>query len=276
MQDDIGSVSGAFRPQAFGAAAALLLTVLPVFSATTPLWADEATGASFFDDFDSFNARLWGVSHGWSNGDWQNCTWDRSAVRVESGRLSLLFMPEPKGQRAFACGEIQSRARYGHGTYEARLRTPAGSGLNAAFFTYIGPYHGSPHDEIDVETLTRETGRVSLNTYVDGVPVNGATVDLGAPSDSDFVHYAFQWGADGVRWFVDGAEVHRTAAGTPVPEATQKVYASLWGSDTLTDWMGRFVAPTAPVAMEIDWIAFTAEGEACQFPASVLCREELR
>jgi endo-1,3-1,4-beta-glycanase ExoK len=37
--------------------------------------------------------------------------------------------------------------------------------------------------------------------------------------------------------------------------------------------MGPFAAPEAPVVMEVDWIAFTAEGEGCRFPASVLCRE---
>jgi endo-1,3-1,4-beta-glycanase ExoK len=269
MQDDIGSASKGFLPRGFCAAALVVLCAL--FAA--PARADEAAGTSFLEDFDGFNPRLWGVSHGWSNGDWQNCTWDRGAVRVDGGTLRLLFAPGAGGPRAFTCGEIQSRARYGHGTYEARVRTPAGSGLNAAFFTYIGPTHGSPHDEIDVEVLTRDTGAVSFNTYVDAVPANGATVALDPPSDSRFVHYAFAWGDGGVRWFVDGVEVHRTAAGTPLPEAAQKIYASLWGSDTLTDWMGPFVAPAAPVAMDIDWIAFTAEGEGCRFPASVLCRE---
>ena len=181
----------------------------PVRRFAAPARADEAEGASFFDDFDGFNPRLWGVSHGWSNGDWQNCTWDRSAVRVEGGILSLLFAPGAAGTRAFTCGEIQSRARYGHGTYEARLRTPAGSGLNAAFFTYIGPSHDSPHDEIDVEILTRDTGAVSFNTYVDAVPANGATVALDPPSDSRFVHYAFAWTETGA------ALVRRRGRGAP-------------------------------------------------------------
>ena len=272
MRDHERSASEAVLPRGFCAAALAVLCAC----AAAPADADDAPGTSFFDDFDGFDRRLWGVSHGWSNGDWQNCTWDRGAVRVGDGMLRLLFLPGATGPRGFACGEIQSRARYGRGTYEAQMRTPAGSGLNAAFFTYIGPYHGSRHDEIDVEVLTRDTGAVSFNTYVDAVPANGATVPLDPPSDGRFVHFAFEWDDDGVRWFVDGVEVHRTADGSPVPEAAQKIYASLWGSDTLTDWMGPFVAPDAPLVLEIDWIAFTAEGEGCRFPASVLCGEAAR
>jgi endo-1,3-1,4-beta-glycanase ExoK len=56
-----------------------------------------------------------------------------------------------------------------------------------------------------------------------------------------------------------------------IPTNPQRVFFSLWGSDTLTDWMGPFVAPAGPIAMEVDWVAFTAQGEACAFPESVLC-----
>jgi len=58
---------------------------------------------------------------------------------------------------------------------------------------------------------------------------------------------------------------------TALPERPQKIYFSLWGSDTLTDWMGPFVEPDQPKRMDIDWIAFTALGDPCQFPDSVLC-----
>jgi hypothetical protein len=45
-----------------------------------------------------------------------------------------------------------------------------GSGLNAAFFTYIGPVHDRAHHEIDIEILLRDTSAVTFNTFVDGAP----------------------------------------------------------------------------------------------------------
>ena len=48
--------------------------------------------------------------------------------------------------------------------------------------------------------------------------------------------------------------------------------AGAWGSDTLSGWMGAFADPGAAVAAEIDRVAFTALGEACQFPESIACK----
>ena len=251
--------------QLTGAASVLLL-----LSASLPA-AELPRGATFFDDLDHFNRGLWGVSDGWVNGDWQNCEWARDAVAFNDGVLSLTFAAADAESRDYTCGELQSRHTYGHGTYEARIKTPEGSGLNAAFFTYIGPHHGKPHDEIDFEVLTRDTSRVSLNTYVSGKPVNGSSVALPAPSDDGFQTYSFIWAEDGIKWYVDGVLVHETAPGTPLPTNPQKIYASFWGSETYDDWMGPFADPGQPIAMEVDWIAFTKQGDGCQFPGSVLC-----
>ncbi|WP_240804523.1 family 16 glycosylhydrolase [Qingshengfaniella alkalisoli] len=233
--------------------------------------AELPRGESFVDDFDSFDSSIWGVSDGWVNGDWQNCQWSRDAMNVQNGMLHLQFAAQATDNRDYVCGEIQSRKVYGYGTYEARYRTAKGSGLNAAFFTYIGPHHGQPHDEIDFEVLTRDTSMVSLNTYVSSEPNNGKRVRLPQDSDMSFITYSFVWSEEGITWYVDGEKVHETAAGTPLPTHEQKIYASFWGSDSFPNWMGPFDPPAKALTMEVDWIAFTAEGEDCQFPESVVC-----
>jgi endo-1,3-1,4-beta-glycanase ExoK len=246
---------------------------LAILSTAGMLRAEEAAapGHAFRDDFDTLDPALWFISDGWTNGPHQNCDWSESAVDLAEGHLTLSFLPAgdggPSGQ---LCGEIQSKAVYHYGTYEARIRTGTGSGLNAAFFTYIGPVHKAPHDEIDFEVLTRDTGRVSLNTFVDGAQQNGTTVPVDPPADQAFHVFSFTWGPDSIRWFVDGKEVHR--ADTNLPVTPQKIYFSLWGSDTLTDWMGPFTAPDGPVTMQVDWVAFTPLDATCQFPDSVLCQ----
>ncbi len=236
-----------------------------------PIVTTAQGNVSFFDDFDELNSDRWLVSDGWVNGNWQNCEWTAQALGVRDGMLGLSFLPQQTSKRDYMCGEIQSRGFYGFGTFEARMKTPVGSGMNAAFFSYTGPPHGNPHDEIDFEILTRDTTRVSLNTYVDGAPVNGKTVALPIPADSGFITYSFTWDSDGVAWFVDGVLVHKTTTGSATPITPQKIYASFWGSDTLVNWMGKFEQPTGSLVSKLDWIAFTALGEGCQFPASVLC-----
>ncbi|MCU0911625.1 MAG: family 16 glycosylhydrolase [Rhodobacteraceae bacterium] len=256
-------------------AAAQALAVALAVLAVPPAARAVTAGAAFFEPFDRLDPARWYVSDGWTNGDHQNCLWSRKAVQIADGVLTLALIPGTgDGADAAAaghlCGEVQTDRRYGHGTYEARIRTSDVSGLNAAFFTYIGPVHDKPHDEIDVEILTKAPGTVELNTFIGGKMLNGAKVPLDPAADEGFRVYAFEWSPEGIRWFVDGREVH--AAEGPLPANPMKIYLSHWSTGTLTDWMGPFAVPEGPVAMEVDWVAFTPLGADCHFPESLLCR----
>ena len=251
----------------------LKLLALATAAVAAPTVAQEA----FFDPFDTLDQSRWYVSDGWSNGAHQNCTWSTDQVTASDGTLRVGFAPEPKGERQYRCGELQTRTAYGFGTYEARLKTPAGSGLNAAFFTYIGAQQGKPHDEIDFEILTRDTGKVDTTTFVkgksgDGEVGSGQSHALPRPSDSDFITYAFTWEPDRIRFYIDGKLVRTMDDPTTIPTNDQRIFFSLWGSDTLTDWMGAFAPVSTPIAMEVDFVAFTPLGEKCAFDQSILCR----
>ncbi|MFD1157686.1 endo-1,3-1,4-beta-glycanase ExoK [Roseovarius aestuarii] len=250
--------------------AAFTAAIGAIFAHPAP--AEEVPrGETFFDGFDTLDETLWGVSDGWVNGDWQNCEWSHEALTVKGGTLTLVYSKRKTAKREYICGEIQSRHAYSYGTFEARFRTEGGSGLNAAFFTYIGNHHGKPHDEIDFEVLTRDTGKVSLNTYVSGAGTNGKPVDLPHPSDQAFITYSFIWSEAGIEWYVNGAKVHESQPGSPLPVHAQKIYASLWGSNSFPDWMGNFDPPAGDIKMTIDWIAYTKLGQGCQFKESILC-----
>ncbi len=221
----------------------------------------SAQGTTFFDGFDTLDPDRWFVSDGWRNGDHQNCEWSGDAVAMKPGQVTLAFRPTGDAAQPYICGEIQTNAAFGYGTFEARFRTDKASGINAAFFTYIGPVHDKPHDEIDFEVLTRDTSAVSLNTYVDGKPRHGMTAALPTPSDTDFHTYSFIWEPARLRWFIDGVLVHE-ATGDDLPRNPQKIYFSHWGTETLSDWMGPFSDPGRALQMEVDWVAYTAPGEA--------------
>ena len=239
-----------------------------------------AQGTAFRDTFETLDQSRWYVSDGWGNGAHQNCIWSTDQAKVVGGQLNIGFAPVPKGDRQYRCGEIQTRTAYGYGTYEARMKTPSGSGLNAAFFTYIGPQQGKPHDEIDFEVLLRNTGQVDTTTFVngksgDGTAGNGSgqSHPLPGPSNADFITYAFTWEPDKIRFYIDGALVRTMDDPKTIPTNPQRIFFSLWGSDTLTDWMGSFTPVTAPIAMAVDWVAFTPLGETCAFDESILCQD---
>ena len=236
-----------------------------------------AQGVAFHDDFDTFDQGRWYASDGWSNGAHQNCTWSADQAKASAGKLQLGFAPIRKGDRQYRCGEIQTRTAYGYGTFETRMKTPSGSGLNAAFFSYIGPQQGKPHDEIDFEVLLRDTRHVDTTTFVNGISGDGEvgagqSHALSPASDAAFVTYAFTWEPDQVRFYIDGDLVRTIHDPKMVPKNPQRIFFSLWGSDTLTDWMGVFAPVTAPKALEVDWVAFTPLGDDCAFDDSILCQ----
>jgi len=230
----------------------------------------DATGKSFVENFDSLDRSFWYVSDGWNNGKHQNCTWSKNQARVENGALRLEFTEGKTKDRDYACGEIQTKARFGYGTYEVRMKAATGSGLNSAFFTYIGPTDKKPHDEIDFEVLGKNAGEVQVNQYIGGKGGNEKLVPVAGGADQGFNDYAFIWEENRIRYFVNGKLVHEVTDKAKIPSNAQKIFLSLWGTDTLKNWMGAF-SYSQPTSMTIDRVAFTAIGEECRFPESVLC-----
>lgn len=232
---------------------------------------EGATGKSFVETFDKLDTSFWYVSDGWNNGQHQNCTWSESQVSVGDGLLKLTFDRKQAGDRDYVCGEIQTRERYGYGTYEVRMKAATGPGLNSAFFSYIGPADKKPHDEIDFEVLGKDTSKVQVNQYVSAKGGNEALVDVPGGADTGFNDYAFVWEKDRLRFFVNGEMAHEVTDPAKLPVNAQKIFMSLWGTDTLKDWMGNF-AFSGPAEVQIEHVAFTAAGDKCQFEGSLVCK----
>lgn len=246
-----------------------VVALIPIFGYHQKAQADG--GASFLDDFDQLSAERWYISDGWTNGAHQNCYWTKSNTRIRSGTLQLHFN---EGSGRFQCAEMQSHQLYSYGTFEVRMRAPSpSSGFNAAFFTYTGPHLGTRHDEIDVELLMRQPSSAWLNVHVNGDGANGVNLkDL--PLSAQFNDFAFVWKPDRLEWFINGRSVRVIDDRSKIPVTPQKIYASLWSSDSLIDWMGPFNKPAIPYFLEIDRISYTRLGDTCQFRESVACTRE--
>ncbi|MBA3040807.1 MAG: family 16 glycosylhydrolase [Rhizobiaceae bacterium] len=248
-----------------------LLAGLALSLATSTSAQDGANGKSFVEEFDTLDTALWYVSDGWNNGPHQNCTWSKTQVAVANGALELTFDKRQMGEREHVCGEIQTRSRFGYGTYEVRMKSAEPSGLNSAFFTYIGPTDKKPHDEIDFEVLGKDTSKVQLNQYIAGKGGNEALADVPGGASTAFNDYAFVWEKNRLRYFVNGRMVHEVTDPAKIPTNAQKIFLSLWGTDTLKDWMGAF-SYSSPSKMQVERLAFTASGDACQFEQSLVCK----
>ena len=225
----------------------------------------------FLDNFDKLDRRRWYISDGWTNGAHQNCTWSKKEVKQEEGHLVLGFEKKKFKDRDYSCAEIRTKRRFSYGVYEARMKTDTGPGLNAAFFTYIGSGDKQPHDEIDFEVLTKNPDKVQVNVFASDKGKNEKMVDVKGGSNAKFHDYAFVWEPDRLRWYVDGQLVNTITDKAKIPSHPQKIFFSLWGSDTLSSWMGKFRDPGRPVTLAVDRVAFTPLGQPCQFQGSLAC-----
>lgn len=222
----------------------------------------------FFSIFPRIRQHDWYISSGWANGPHQSCEWRAELIHGDSNRLVLTLSGKHRGHvRPIGCAEIRTTALYGYGRYEARMKTAAGSGLNTAFFTYIGPPLGAPeHDEIDVEFLGKNPRLVQLGFWRDGTNHDAKVVDLGYDASAAFHTYAFDWYPDKIVWYADGREIHRTAADSPIAINKGHLFFSLWSAGKgSTDWLGPF-RYKSPVSAEIEWTRYSPHEEDANAP----------
>lgn len=239
----------------------------------------QATGNSFVETFNSLSIRRWYTSHGWTNGPHQGCTWSKQNIRLGKNNLELILNDRAFKERKHSCAEIQTRERFGHGTYEVRMRAAPVSGVVSAFFTYIGPFPGEEtqtHHEIDFEFLGKNTAEVQLNFFGEGKGGNERWVKLDFDASKTSAEYAFEWLPDRIRWFVNGRMVHEVMKtdDKPFPTLPQKIMLSIWNAEGLEEWTGPFTFPGKPVSAVFERVAFTKAGDPCQFKESVVCLQQ--
>lgn len=191
------------------------------------VWRDEFNGASLDTakwGYQTGIKDIYGSSVGpdyWGNGELQYYTED--AVSVENGSLKITATKQQQGDRPYTSGRILTRdkASFTYGYFEARMKTPTGSGMWPAFWMLPQPsspanseneYGGWPaNGEIDImEAKGRLENKVDTTLHFGKAwdAHDYVTEETTLSSNTDEWHtYAVDWTADAISWFVDGQKV---------------------------------------------------------------------
>lgn len=191
------------------------------------VWRDEFNGASLDTakwGYQTGIKDIYGSSVGpdyWGNGELQYYTED--AVSVENGSLKITATKQQQGDRPYTSGRILTRDKvsFTYGYFEARMKTPTGSGMWPAFWMLPQPsspanseneYGGWPaNGEIDImEAKGRLENKVDTTLHFGKAwdAHDYVTQETTLSSNTDEWHtYAVDWTADAISWFVDGQKV---------------------------------------------------------------------
>ena len=142
------------------------------------------------------------------------------------------------GVRQFGAAALTSRQKFLFGRFESVLKPPKIKGIVTGMFLH----RDSPRQEIDIEFLGKDPGKMLINVYYNpgcegarfdygyrGTPV---VIDLGFDATADFHSYAIEWDENEIRWYVDGSIVHSRSnwQPTPIPHLPMKFHLNCWPS----------------------------------------------
>lgn len=219
------------------ATASLLASGVAFAADCTDAADDPCAGASFRDDFDTFNSNRW-IKSGHIMG---RTDFDPANAVVNNGQLRLRI---PEGTTNGA--EIESRDYYGYGIYRARIRTADAPSSLTGFFLYRSP---DLYAEIDVEIYNDGSGDVDFVTYANGQRTHHAAQRFAFDPSADYHTYRFDYYADSLRFYVDGDLVQTWTDG--IPNASMKLLVNTW----FPTWLPG-IAPDTQRATRVDWISY--------------------
>ncbi len=215
----------------------------------TPMNAD----ATAVEDFRDGDSKLFFASDGWTNGSCFDCGWYKQNTSLENGMLSLAIDKDHSGQYNYSGAEYRTNDHYGYGYYETSMQAIKNDGVVSSFFTYTGPSEDNPWDEIDIEILGKDTTKVQLNYYTNGVGNHEFMYDLGFDASEGFHTYGFDWQPDYIAWYVDGKEVYR--ATDNIPSTPGRIMMNTWNGIGVDDWLKPFDGKT-PLTAHYQWVTY--------------------
>lgn len=221
----------------------------------------ESYMLGFQDKFETFSSERWAraqydFSHPKFDTDWR-----KAHAIVNDDGVHLSLVPKQGAANRFDGASMRHTSATHFGRYEVMLQPARGAGVVTGFFTYSGPYYGTRHDEIDIEFLGRDTTKMHIAWFVDGVMKN-KLVDLGYDAADRPRLYAFEWSPHAVRWFADGEKVFETTIDDgKIPQIPGFVFVNLWAADpSIATWSG-LSDPSKSYSALLGMVAYAPEDQ---------------
>ena len=220
---------------------------------------EPSADAEVLADFRKGATSLFEASDGWTNGNPFDCGWTKNNTSFDNGVLNLTIDKDSSGQYNYTGAEYRSLEHYSYGYYETSMKAIKNDGVVSSFFTYTGPSENNPWDEIDVEVLGKDTTKVQLNYYTNGVGNHEYMYDLGFDASEGYHTYGFDWQKDSITWYVDGKAVY--TATSNIPSTAGKIMMNVWPGIGVNDWLKPFDGKT-PLTASYEWVTYQSTAKA--------------
>ncbi len=211
------------------------------------------TSATMVADFRNGSSQYFFASDGWSNGSCFDCVWRASNATFKNNALNLTIDKDSSGQYNYSGAEYRTNDFYHYGYYETSMKAIKNDGVVSSFFTYTGPSDNNPWDEIDIEILGKDTTKVQLNYYTNGVGNHEYFHDLGFDASEGFHTYGFDWQPDHITWYVDGEAIY--TAYNNIPSTPGRIMMNVWPGTGVDDWLKPYNGNT-PLTAQYQWVTY--------------------
>lgn len=160
-------------------------------------------------------------------------------IKVNSqGVTQLTLREQTTAVRSFTSAAIVTQQKFLFGKFIAKLKPSNVPGLVTGMFLH----RNSPHQEIDIEFLGKDTTKMLVNVFYNpglegtkleygyrGTPV---LINLGFDAAKEFHQYEIEWHESFLRWYVDGHVVYERVQWnpTPIPNLPMEFNVNIWYS----------------------------------------------
>lgn len=163
--------------------------------------------------------------------------------------------------RDYGSGAIVSNKSYLYGEFTVRIKPSKVSGLVTGVFLH----RNSPHQEIDIEFLGKDTSKILINVFynpgIEGTKLEHGyrgtptIINLGFDASESFHDYTISWNISDITWRVDGQVVYRRLLWnpTPIPDLPLEFNINLWHSRS-KELAGDLKSDSLPALTEVKWI----------------------
>lgn len=187
-------------------------------------------------------------------------------LKINDDNIELQFKSESTSVRSYTSAAIATVESYLYGKFKVKLRPSNISGLITGIFLH----RNSPHQEIDIEFLGKDTTKMLINVFFNpgiegskleygyrGTPV---IIELGFDASETYHTYEIHWENDRIKWFVDEIIVYERVMylPTPIPYLPMEFNINLWHSQS-KEFAGKLNLQEIPASSLIKEVDISAD-----------------